>query len=647
MITCTINGQTAQPDTSQKIKITRENMYIKDSGEYTYEISFPMSITENRSIFGAIDRIDTHKDIADLDDVVITAGDRTVISGRGIVMSVTEEVVKVQVVGGKSKLKWDERLTKIYIDQQPWNPSWAFNQGRGDNGYDILDMAQSHGGTVQIDVRRSGDYLVGKAGVCVFTPIRNVAADRTMNRISLRDHLFKAGDRDLTHDHRHHIDNFPDSVVPQVPRMSVDAVQPNFFWVLNYLMKVTLGERPDKVCCRRNDFDCLPWTAMYIANAKPVFNFFLALPHWSLYTLLQETERFFGGTIIIDKEARQWELRAGNVIYEKNAVEYDCEDVFSSSQDKDGLKCNITSNIEYKLTNAAGVSPRRSIPQSVLKYYGVKDSAPTSGRSKAIWKGPFGCFYTGQDATHDTVVGDFTGLYRDIDADNSIELHIVPVGMAKVSVRTSSEQAAEDGAYIEFRDRYAAEQIVSMPVMEGCKVSTHSSGYADITTEIKTGRPDVLPQIDAGDMPDNNEDSDSVMEVFFTSRYAVQYLHDNYSTAYYAGTAMNLSSKVCWPAVYVGASEAAWSGVWYKDENAKTRYTMSLHYAAGGRRFDAADLIDIHNRVQINFFTDDLPDPTRLYLFRGKRYLCEKIEMELTDEGVQRRKTGYFYQLKD
>ena len=48
MIQCTIDGKIAYPDTKNKIKITFENQYVKDSGEYTYQISFPMSILENR-----------------------------------------------------------------------------------------------------------------------------------------------------------------------------------------------------------------------------------------------------------------------------------------------------------------------------------------------------------------------------------------------------------------------------------------------------------------------------------------------------------------------------------------------------------------------------------------------------------------------
>lgn len=47
MIECIINGVSTYPDSSNSIKVTYENPYVKDSGSYTYEISFPMGVTAN------------------------------------------------------------------------------------------------------------------------------------------------------------------------------------------------------------------------------------------------------------------------------------------------------------------------------------------------------------------------------------------------------------------------------------------------------------------------------------------------------------------------------------------------------------------------------------------------------------------------
>ena len=51
MITCIINGHKAYPISTSSIKVTYANQYVTDDGEYTYDITFPMNILENRVIF--------------------------------------------------------------------------------------------------------------------------------------------------------------------------------------------------------------------------------------------------------------------------------------------------------------------------------------------------------------------------------------------------------------------------------------------------------------------------------------------------------------------------------------------------------------------------------------------------------------------
>lgn len=37
--------------------------------------------------------------------------------------------------------------------------------------------------------------------------------------------------------------------------------------------------------------------------------------------------------------------------------------------------------------------------------------------------------------------------------------------------------------------------------------------------------------------------------------------------------------------------------------------------------------------------------PNKVYLFDGRKYLCQKIEITLDDQGVQPLKKGYFYEI--
>jgi hypothetical protein len=50
-------------------------------------------------------------------------------------------------------------------------------------------------------------------------------------------------------------------------------------------------------------------------------------------------------------------------------------------------------------------------------------------------------------------------------------------------------------------------------------------------------------------------------------------------------------------------------------------------------------------QVVIKFPTDDMPQPTKIHVFRNKLYLCDKIEAAMGPTGVDKVKTGYFYEM--
>lgn len=45
------------------------------------------------------------------------------------------------------------------------------------------------------------------------------------------------------------------------------------------------------------------------------------------------------------------------------------------------------------------------------------------------------------------------------------------------------------------------------------------------------------------------------------------------------------------------------------------------------------------------FLTDEIPDPSKIYVFHNKRYICSKVELSVTDDGIDKVKTGYFYEI--
>lgn len=119
MITCIINGHKAYPISTSSIKVTYANQYVTDDGEYTYDITFPTNILENRVIFKNVSRLEVKKNVAKYDDCKLFCNSQLIMSGVGTILSANEKEIKLQIVGGKSRIKFNDRMTKHYIDEIP------------------------------------------------------------------------------------------------------------------------------------------------------------------------------------------------------------------------------------------------------------------------------------------------------------------------------------------------------------------------------------------------------------------------------------------------------------------------------------------------------------------------------------------------
>lgn len=49
----------------------------------------------------------------------------------------------------------------------------------------------------------------------------------------------------------------------------------------------------------------------------------------------------------------------------------------------------------------------------------------------------------------------------------------------------------------------------------------------------------------------------------------------------------------------------------------------------------------------IKFLPEGNVDPKKLFVIRGKRFVCEKIERQVDAKGVQPMATGYFYEVSE
>lgn len=64
-----------------------------------------------------------------------------------------------------------------------------------------------------------------------------------------------------------------------------------------------------------------------------------------------------------------------------------------------------------------------------------------------------------------------------------------------------------------------------------------------------------------------------------------------------------------------------------------------------GELHDSGLKIDNKNCLQVKFKSDTIPDPSHTYIIHNKKFVCEKIEMEVKDDQIEPIYTGYFYMM--
>ena len=641
MIECIINGVVTYPDTSNKIKVTYENPYVKDSGSYTYEISFPLAVDRNKQCFGHVERLDVSKQMPSYDDCKLYVENRLIISGKGTVKSITNDILKMQIVSGASRIKYNAKMEKEYIDEIDYDAT-VIDQGVDKlyNGPFInLDPDTNLGmryNAIFIDLTEAKHVGSDKF---VLMPIYDETNSIIANNIVTMNYDFPDGV---------HSDGTPKYKKVCLSQMFNLAPQPYLIYILNKVLEY------EGFTVVRNDFDVEPWNRLVIANTRKSGRLRDCLPHWSVYNLIEEFRKLFNASFVFDELTKTVSVIAQNELLSNDVIEYECEDEFTTDYDEEGLKNLVTSNLEYELADSANRSWRESISQSVRKSFPIvdyanfaelltaADSMSKKERQTRIFHDlktqkyyVWGDFEISEDSeeTQESIkqVGYFSPIVRDMDSEESIKLKISPVAMY---YKAKKYEEGEDNAWKGSQD-LLRDYMIFIPSASNDK----EMGLEDMT-EDESGEyyVSVVDAMQGTDVDSKPTDDDTVMQVMFVGKN----IRDLKNGVTYKDSSSTEYKKALWPISFTdGTMWEFWTGDGWRapKENASLSLANLPH-----RQESMSSLINKHNQFTIKFITDDIPDPTRIFIFRGKKYICEKIEMSVGQYGVDREKTGYFYE---
>lgn len=622
MITCIINGHRAYPISTSSIKVTYANQYVTDDGEYTYDITFPMDILANREIFKNVSRFEVAKNIAKYDDCKLYVDSRIIMSGVGTILSVNQNEVKLQIVGGKSRIKFNEKLTKHYIDE--------LDLGIADKPGYIVDKGWSQGfKNIQKinDIYRLDDdksKFLGVEGKWCFVPVRDETNDMIANFVG--------------------VDKTKQFIGYNAPFIMNLAVQPSLMYIFRKVVEY------EGYTITRNDYDCKPWNLLYIASAYKTRELRKALPHWSSYTFIEEFRKLFNATIVFDDILKTCSVINASELTTADSIKIEPLDEYTTDYDEDGsISTSSTANLEYNLGGSANRGSYEVISKKVFENFENFHSEEISLDNQFVsttllWSEKkkrqtiienFGDYYIYVEDENGKkswkLAGVWSPLIRDKSSEDYVDLNISPAG-----------QVVED---INFKtglleDKYYEKRcLLSIP-----NDKEPDSKESDVDDD-GFSYTSVQDAIDDESTLDKSEDDQECMNIFFILPGRVQIGGPNQTSLSWVG------NKSRWPQFltdYRINEDYRYSGIadiFYDFYSLSLRKKREIGTTCLGSLHDNGLRIDNKNCMEIKFKSDEIPDPSKIYIIRNKKFVCAKIEMEVKDDAIEPIYTGYFYML--
>lgn len=586
-----INGQLAILPEGFTITFTSENPYFTRSSSYSLDIELPMSA--NHAIFGHINRLDVTKKKTILPATLIVDA-RCLLYGSAVLLSIEDALVKVQLVSGNAEFNL---LTNdsIYIDEiDLGSVGWPNNN---QNRFQPpANMVGYYGSVDDVEV--------------VWLPV--FYQDAQWKNLQ-NDAIYEFGTNNFT----------------LCPHSGKRCVQPYLLTVIKRIVQYfgyTFDESFFKDNFLRN---------VYICSAVSSNKIAAALPHWTVSEFFDELEKFLGTVTVVDEHTKVVRLVSLNEYFsnsEKEVIDTSAllREFTVEIEDEKSEKDLSTGNIGYDLpshTNdgywrierdildAAYKSEHGSYDDLLAAYNGMNDS---NKKSTLFMVGNrYYINYNENNANNLREVNLYADLIRNPESsDVDTSLKIVPAKILQFNVGVYGSVAEYD------LNRPYTSMVLNIPAV----------GYQ--ATVAKQERFNIQEAISGDVELQEKQEKNEYMEV------AINTGEFNRQNVTYSGQ--------------VNAYNYAYPYTDYQQKTAAQLtdfqpYSLSLNDVCPdslGHRFSTLSLFHSNIPYTIGFRASKLPDVNKVFLIGHKQYLCEKIEAEVDNEGVNQVMKGTFYRIE-
>lgn len=664
MIQLFLNNTRVQVKSGSNIKLTSENPYFKSGSSYTYEVELPLSIPMNKAFFGYIDRIDVRKQIVTY-DARLMCDNRIILIGTAVLINVTESAAKVQLLGVAASYNFKNKMDETYIDEldlgdfasETWDDYsagavWPGDRPGADGQYHPIEnrrVAGSAYGYGSNHWSSAPDYLFDGSKGWVMFPIYNATADVVCNDWVYR----QAATNSTNYTLQFEPNRGGEREDMEEPPCRIVAPQPMVWLIAKKIAAATGKELPDENnALLKDDF----LRRIFIASAAGYAQYKMSLPHWTVNEFWNEVEQAFGVVVYMPEDDDRMAILKRRDYYEtkaKRIVINKVVDEFQVDIDDDTNKDISVDNVGFESFDSDSedflsdgvIDSARYIDtfddiESIRNYYlslsGTEKTNWLLSIKDVIFRCKDGRQYVYFAETYDNPqfreVNQFRNRIVNEKKDEvDISLKFVPCKFIEHEMRILRYSERHAGAESVVIGK-APVKILSRPDRSDTAYLYEQISETPNLEYIISGDEDALEK----ESPENLIYIAIIPESNPGGTVSFNINNVNYNNQKYPEP--RLRTKTIWDIsrdiITREGDGFSLSLVNIKDEANLYRETV-----------EGTTIINSKIRECIKFVASELPNPGDIYLIRNKTFVCEKIEADLKEDGMDKILTGYFYRI--
>lgn len=574
-----IDGAAVVLPAKMSTTVKRENPFFTKNGEYTYELNIDLTNSTNANLYQHLNRYNSIIEIKEKRKALLMADNRVYCNGTEIIMGWTERTVRIQIASGNSELNYfiggDLMISFLNMPNiSPLDPIYP-NKQWIQKLYPDIDFCLS-------------PIINRTSGVTLNEWTLNWNADAKKYELGIKSDF-------------HETDFVP---------------QP---FLCAYIKKVLEGIG---YTLTYNALEETVWKDLYICHINRTNEWAKMLPGWSVKDFMEEVEKLFNASFVIDNRQRTAILVLNKIYYINSKVlhinsvidqhEVECEDEEQELHQQSNIKYALLDNSYYRHRclplNVIKKAQKAIKPKDIALYFYFLEPENKNKNILVTDESDGAEYIYEREIYYGWVVGPIYQLVNEFksiertDTANTIEIDMIPVEFKELEWPTPVDGMPPD----------EASYIYQFPVMDEKENTTDTEDIDDLHSQI-----------------DQASNSSGVTK-------------EKICLAFHQG--LNNSHPIGMTGIYPmpftdeyirGGLGELWST---NNKGATLKLTTMDDYFYSG-----VYKIDKKNPIKIKSYDSNVYDTRSIFEINNKRYVCKEIEYILTVDGRKRAWEGVFY----